>query len=81
MSAGNPSLEARAAAVAAKVDPATLELRGRPPLPVRFKDEQHLLRIINKIVAAVAEMPAESLVDAFGLNAQSNSSETKVSPL
>src|SRR4051812_31995872 len=23
------------------------------PLPVRFKDEQHLLRIINKIVAAV----------------------------
>src|SRR3569833_2385667 len=30
------------------------------PLPVRFKDEQHLLRIINKIVAAVGRRVDES---------------------
>jgi pilus assembly protein CpaF len=30
------------------------------PLPVRFKDEQHLLRIVNKIVAAVGRRVDES---------------------
>ncbi|MGE0061596.1 MAG: CpaF family protein [Xanthobacteraceae bacterium] len=38
-----------------------VERRGiLEPLPVRFKDEQHLLRIINKIVAAVGRRVDES---------------------
>ncbi|MGC1464511.1 MAG: CpaF family protein [Pseudolabrys sp.] len=38
-----------------------VERRGMlEPLPVRFKDEQHLLRIINKIVAAVGRRVDES---------------------
>jgi pilus assembly protein CpaF len=38
-----------------------VERRGvLEPLPVRFKDEQHLLRIINKIVSAVGRRVDES---------------------
>ena len=38
-----------------------VERRGMlEPLPVRFKDEQHLLRIINKIVSAVGRRVDES---------------------
>lgn len=38
-----------------------VERRGQlEPLPVRFKDEQHLLRIINKIVSAVGRRVDES---------------------
>jgi pilus assembly protein CpaF len=38
-----------------------VERRGMlEPLPVRFKDEQHLLRIVNKIVSAVGRRVDES---------------------